>query len=577
MAHKRILSLLSACSIAAVGLAGLAAPAFAGPFELDGDVAVGTATGEDWSGVIFNGTGTFKAKTFTADAAPKSIFTGGGSKDDLDLNGPLAGAGGWKYKQGSVPDKDDITNAYSAAYSVPRGDGTSDLVIYAGADRFDNSGDAFIGFWFFQNKIGLSGGELGAGAFTGLHRKGDVLVLANFTGGGTNVNIEVLEWVGSGGNVNGTLQRIGGIAGGTPAKCSGGVLGANQLFCGITNETGGETPPWSYTAKSGSHSYPVATFFEMGINITQVFKEAAAGAVPCFASFLAETRASSSVSATLKDFVLGPDFNVCSIGVSKQCGAGEALAGGFSWPIAGQVSNTGAGTLTATSLVDNPATDGPFQYFTCDAAGLPTTTVSSLGSLNPGQSVCYKATVSSVNNGASDTITASASAGLGSSVSANAGATCLPVPQPKLAVDKGCAVVLEQRNSALEVRVNVSGQVCNTGDTGLSGISVFDNPAITLLTVPSASLAAGTCSPYSGFYYPSIAENRLAVGSSTTIPGLALFTDTITATGSFGAVQKSATATASCSLCPTCSTDVCTKDGCTSGAAVNRSSTLLKK
>jgi hypothetical protein len=576
MALTRILKLLSACSIAAAGLVGLAAPAYAGPFELDGNVAV--STGEDWSGVIINSTGTFKTKTFTSDAAPLSIFTGGGSKDDLDLSGSLAGAGGWKYKQGAVPDKDDITNAYSAAYSVPRTDGQpNDLVIYAGADRFDNSGDAFIGFWFFQNKIGLSAGVTGAGAFTGLHRKGDVLVLANFTGGGTNVNIEVLEWVGVGGNVNGTLQRIGGIAGGTPAKCTGGVLGANQLFCGITNETGGETPPWPYTAKSGSHSYPVATFFEMGINISQVFKEASAGAVPCFASFLAETRASSSVSATLKDFVLGPDFNVCSIGVSKQCGAGEAVAGGFSWPIAGQVSNTGAGTLTATSLVDNPATDGPFQYFTCDASGLPTTTVSSLGSLNPGDSVCYRATVSSVNNGASDTITASASAGLGSSVSANAGATCLQVPQPKLAVDKSCAVVLEQRNSALEVRVNVSGQVCNTGDTGLSGISVVDNPVMTLVTSPSASLGAGSCSPYSGYYYPSIAENRLAVGTSTTIPGLALFTDTVTATGSFGAVQKSATATASCSLCPTCSTDVCTKEGCTSASALNRSSTLLKK
>ncbi len=56
-------------------------------------------------------------------------------------------------------------------------------MIYAGADRFDDSGDAFIGFRFFQNQIGL--GPVGGGGgspVTGQHPVGDMLVLANFSG-----------------------------------------------------------------------------------------------------------------------------------------------------------------------------------------------------------------------------------------------------------------------------------------------------------------------------------------------------------------------------------------------------------
>lgn len=42
------------------------------------------------------------------DPAPVTIFWKGGSKDVLDIPN-------WWHKDGSVPDKDDITNAYAAA------------------------------------------------------------------------------------------------------------------------------------------------------------------------------------------------------------------------------------------------------------------------------------------------------------------------------------------------------------------------------------------------------------------------------------------------------------------------------
>ena len=54
-----------------------------------------------------------------------------------------------------------------------------DTWVYFGADRFDAEGDAQIGFWFFQDEIGIANGD-----FTGEHVDGDVLILAEYTNGG---------------------------------------------------------------------------------------------------------------------------------------------------------------------------------------------------------------------------------------------------------------------------------------------------------------------------------------------------------------------------------------------------------
>jgi hypothetical protein len=51
---------------------------------------------------------------------------------------------------------------------------------------------------------------------------------------------------------------------------------------------------------------------EVGINLTSL------GLSPCFTSFLAETRSSQSTSATLSDFVLGPNFETCQETLTNQ-------------------------------------------------------------------------------------------------------------------------------------------------------------------------------------------------------------------------------------------------------------------
>ena len=60
---------------------------------------------------------------------------------------------------GEPLDKDDITNAYAAAYVNTvdtTNDDIGDLIIYFGLDRFDTNGSAQVGFWFLQSEIGLT-------------------------------------------------------------------------------------------------------------------------------------------------------------------------------------------------------------------------------------------------------------------------------------------------------------------------------------------------------------------------------------------------------------------------------------
>jgi hypothetical protein len=119
-------------------------------------------------------------------------------------------ASNWFWKYGTAKDKNDIANGAAAILQagqvldaegdpVPGGP----FIVFAG-DRISNSGDAQIGFWFFQD--GTSPITTAGGVKTFAPEKhvppvvGDILVLADFTNGGNIGNITVLEWRGTGGN-----------------------------------------------------------------------------------------------------------------------------------------------------------------------------------------------------------------------------------------------------------------------------------------------------------------------------------------------------------------------------------------
>ena len=247
-----------------------------GLFELDGNAVDTVAPGDDW-----NSTNNAEATVFIGankeDAAhDTTYFTSGGSKDVNDISQ-------WKYTANDIaPDKDQILDAYAAAYQK-----NGDTFVYFGADRFDGSGDAFIGFWFVQSKLSLDGN----GGFNGVHKDGDILVVSDFTNGGSVSQIDVYEWL------NGALKLKD-----SGATCD--VPGAEQA-CAEVNKSE-ETAPWPFLNKTGATNFAAGEFYEGGVNLDTIF----GGDAPCFSSFLAETRSSQSTTAQLKDFALG-SFNTC--------------------------------------------------------------------------------------------------------------------------------------------------------------------------------------------------------------------------------------------------------------------------
>src|SRR5262247_1675843 len=130
-------------------------------FELDGNALVDSPPADDWANTVPTKTASSEAltSTFIADGSGNAtIFTTGGSKDINDMS-----QWQWKDQLGGLPDKDNITNAYAAAYTAANGD----LIIYFGADRFTTEGDAQLGFWFFKQQVVASNGTFQNGSGQG--------------------------------------------------------------------------------------------------------------------------------------------------------------------------------------------------------------------------------------------------------------------------------------------------------------------------------------------------------------------------------------------------------------------------
>jgi hypothetical protein len=525
----------------ALGIVALPALAVDDPnkFELDGDAAEGPAAGPDWQTInnagVPGGDCTFITSTgVIVDPDGQTVFTGG-RKDLQQISLPQAAKGPnniWAHTSQSVPDKDDLTNAYAAAF-----DCSGELVIYFGADRIATDGNAFLAFWFFQENVQA----LPDGTFSGRHQVDDFLVLVNFENGGTVPDVGVFKWVGTGGDITdagvGTLQTV--IAPGS-AQCTGS---GGKDVCAITNDA--SIPLfWTYTPKGGmlNDPAPPRAFFEGGINIDQVL-----GANDlCIAAFMAESRASSSVTAALKDFVLDR-FEVCGLNATKVCTAvGDGFNDDFTafeYQIDGTVSST-RGTLFDVDVLEDVTMDGP----TGDDV-----VIASFASVDTTPVFWGPITFETTTNAPTDQIYARAASSPGGDqtiISELAPATCPPVDaSPDLSVTKVCRTCLTVESDMVKVTVLAEGQVCNEGDLPLTAVTVTDDRGTTDTaddeTISLGSLGLGACVAYA-----TTAHQPATVNSPD--PSSANFTDEVTAsaTTSLGFPVADESIEAFCELCP---------------------------
>jgi hypothetical protein len=313
---------------------------------------------------------TLKASAHVNDGALNaSIFVGGGSKD---ISGIQSGPWAWKNESGGLPDKDNLLHAYAARYSVdpstecPVATGlTKCELIYFGSDRYDNSGDATQAFWFLQNQLSLGSNKVGGAlGFTGSHRDGDLLVISEFSNGGTTSTITVYRWTG-----NDATGGLTFLAGGPNQKCGGSTP---DPFCGIVNSAppaGGTIAPWSFLDKSGSTNFLQGELYEAGINLSDPSINLAG---ECFSSFVAETRSSTSTSAQLKDFVLG-QFQVCAPALTTQASTNSTVLPGT--PV------TDSATVTITGAQNPADATGSVTFYLCGPSATATACSSSTGTV----------------------------------------------------------------------------------------------------------------------------------------------------------------------------------------------------
>ena len=511
-------------------------------------------------------------RTFIDGTASTQSFTGGGSKDSNLLSS-------WAYSSSPTPNKDTLNDGYAAAYQV-----NGEFLLMFGANRASPSGDANIGIWFFQDKVAPNG----SGGFTGVHKDHDIFAISAFTGGGGTSTISVYEW---------DHTCTSGVKNPGPGQCSDtnlrvvAVPAANcgsSIYCAQTNAS------TTSTTWAGNLASPL--FFEGGVDLSAALKAVGVTQIPCFSSFLEETRSSQSTTAVLKDFISG-GFPVCGLSITKGCDTAVAAQGGteVKYPVKGVVTNTGVGSLFNVTVFDTPTSPSGATISTLVLNNTPGSPNNGTSTLGPGETGTWSA--SSVSTSATQSDSAIAQGGLNSGVVPNgdttqtntvassaAMANCSSSFNTTLSINKSCGipgatpavpgVVLSVSGGAVGVHVNFSGSVCNLGPSQVTGVSLTDTPG----SGPTGTISIGTlkactsfdisgnctegdqlnCSAYSGSYVPTNIDTVVGGGTG---PGRYLWNDSVTitaATATIGNLPKLTSgpfagtfggASASCPIC----------------------------
>jgi uncharacterized repeat protein (TIGR01451 family) len=480
-------------------------------FELDGNVFVdhaGAGTPDDWSRIFdpatYGASGAFATDFIGGDkeapANDASFFTG--SNKDIDqLNT-------WQWSAtGNNQAKDELTDAYGAAYADPNTNG--DTIVYFGADRYATNGDSQVGFWFMQTPLCLNPDH----SFTcpssnpPVHQDGDLLVLSNFGNGGSQPTIAVYEWQ------NGALNQ-------TPIATGTTCTTTQVDECAMVNTGANGIPvPWPYTGKfSGSGTVAQNGFFEGGIDLNKVFGNTTP---PCFTTFLAETRSSQSVTATLEDLALGT-LNSCgsielkkhwvgppgntTIKIGKTAGAADV----------GTANANGADADTAAQQV------AAATYHVSETTPRNSSTTTPLGG--------YTTSLSCVNNkNANNPVTVTTTPEDGPPLPAGSQGDSVPVAA-------GDVVVCTYTNTYIKTTPSAATTLHKASDNSVIPVSPVQHLPLGTSVYDTATITATDNQPLSGtLTYEFFSGSTTCTGTPAhTDTGLALNTQS-TATGALGA------------------------------------------
>lgn len=466
-------------------------------------------------------------------------------------------------------------------------------MVYFGADRFSNSGDAAIGFWFFKNKVSVGSN----GKFTGIHSVGDILVTSDFRQGGSASVINVFVWTGNAANplqlkasasVGNNGQPNGGFYSGGLFCANPAAGNTSPLACAQANSSAVPVPaswtPFLFKGVGATDMFPTGTFFEGGIDINQILGE---GNLPCFSSFLVMTRTSASTTAQLKDFALG-DFTLCGMSTGKACmreenvspavnADGVSVHTKFKVPI----TNTGIGTLYDVQLVEK-ATLGGNSGNSCHIAAIQIDAgegtmadplqvlplaVATNGAVEVLDTLTAKSTVdvivecdtldnpflNAVEIRAKSTRNAAAPDMIEShTIALNSGEDCKADASPLLDISKTCkGTKLVYGAGYMQPRVCFDIEITNTGKEQLNGLVVDDPKVGGNLALPRTTLG-----PYGSATDSILLTDQCFTPSvpdgSPMDPADAKFNNLVMASA-VGAISREAaneTASDDCYLCP---------------------------
>jgi hypothetical protein len=117
--------------------------------------------------------------------------------------------------------------------------------------------------------------------------------------------------------------------------------------------------PWEFLDKSGNTDFANGELFEGGLNLTDLNL-----GDRCFSSFAAESRSSTSTTATLKDFVLG-DLESCEAGMTTTANAGNTGTVTRGTPVTDTATITVTGATNPADPTGTVANGNPVTFFLC--------------------------------------------------------------------------------------------------------------------------------------------------------------------------------------------------------------------